>query len=376
MLVGAGAALAVVLWSPRATADVATCSPVFAHEENATNLNWDTDWQPSGQSIQVRFTMSAKAGISASLPSKASLQRGGSLTYQGIQDQGQLKMGIWSGMTAKFRLQNLDFSGITINYEGNLPIPASWLNKVNNIIEDKASFTPLVLPGATTRPIKASLHSPKTTLFTLEYPVFTIGIASVTVKVPVALEAILNCDFQGDKVRTTPEGASQPVEHTTEGQAAPWPASASLTQKGSAVYIGDRKLSIVIKLYPSVQVKAEASILGVGKSKTWDVAEFELSWTALTDTQTWTFDPQALLFTFTAPLTEAGLPIPQGDATTGSDSGPASDGSRPASDGARPPTTGGATGGCCAVSGDGPLPPLAIGLALLAGLLVRRRRRS
>jgi hypothetical protein len=382
-LLTASAILIAILVPAAARADTATCDPVFSHEELATNLSWDTDWVPAGEKVQVRFTMSAKAGVSVAMPTVASLERGGSLTFKGKAGQGELKMGMWSGMTAKFRFTDLDFYGIKLSHEGDLPIPSSWLNKVNNIIEDKAAFTPLVLAGASPRPVKVDLHSPKLTIFTLSYPVFTIGIASITVKVPVALEAILKCDFQGTKVKTTPTGASQVLEHTGEGQAVPWPGSSSLTQSGSSVYLGDRTLSVVLKLYPSIEVKAEGKILGLSKSQTWKVAEFELSWTALTSTDTWTFKPQPLAFSFSAPpLSDAGTPLPLGDAggwPPASDAGtppPASDGgARPGSGDARPVSPGGEiSSGCCSVA-LGPPPALAIVGVIFLGLLLRSRRR-
>ncbi len=380
-LCAAAILVAGLLPAPAARAEVATCAPVFSHEELATNLSWDTDWVPSGEKIQVRFTMSAKAGVKVSMPTVASLQRGGSLSFKGQDGQGELTMGMWSGMTAKFRIVDLDFYGIKLNHEGDLPIPSSWLNKVNNIIEDKATFTPLVLPGASPRPVKVDLTSPKLTIFTLSYPVFTIGIASVTVKVPVALEAILKCDFKGSKVQTTPAGASQPIEHTSEGQAVPWPGSSSLTQTGSSVYLGDRTLSVVLKLYPSIEVKAEGKILGLSKSQTWKVAEFDLTWTALTTSDTWTFKPQPLSFTFSAPPTsDSGAPLPPGDAggwpatPDGSTPSPRDGGPASTGDGRAGPPSGEVSSGCCSVT-LGPPPPLAIIAVVLAGLFLRVRRR-
>lgn len=53
---------------------------------------------------------------------------------------------------------------------------------MNNIIEDKAAFTPIVLPGASPRPVKVDLHSPTLTIFTLSYPVFSPGVGGETTR--------------------------------------------------------------------------------------------------------------------------------------------------------------------------------------------------
>lgn len=57
----------------------------FAHEENLTDLIWDTDWVPQGEKIQVRLIFTAKAGIHATLPADAELTAPGRCATSGAR---------------------------------------------------------------------------------------------------------------------------------------------------------------------------------------------------------------------------------------------------------------------------------------------------
>jgi len=360
-----------------ANAQTSTCEVPFLAEDNLTDLTWDTDWVPKGEKIQVRLIFTAKAGISASLPSTATLDRSGPLGYAGKQGAGELKMGLWTHLDAKYRLTDLSWEGIKLDHEGTLPVPKSFHDTVNNIIEDKASFTPLILEGAPERPVKVSLSTPKKTLLTLTVVSVSIGIAKVTVTVPLKVKAILNCDLEGTRVESTPEGASAPLLHTAEGQSVSWPQSGALEVKGKAVYVGKRKLGIDLVLYPSIKVEAKAKIGGLfEEKKTWDVIEFEESMTLYDQSSSWTFPPQPLLFSFPpvpgsdgggpTPVDEAGVHLPRGDGGKVS----------PPTEAGGPGATGGTTsGGCCRVGGDSPSLQASTLLLLLLVLGVAWRRR-
>jgi hypothetical protein len=374
--------------SPALAGPTETASATFNHEENLTDLKWDTGWVPSGEKIQVKLVFTVKAGVHATLPVDATLERPGALTYSGAKDAAELKMGLWTHLSARYRIQNLKWEGISLDNEGDLPVPSSFHNKLNNIIEDKDQFTPLLLPGATPRPIDVELAPPKFTLLTLEVPVISIGIAKVSVKVPIKVQPILQCQLRGERVETVPGHApQQTLVHDSEGKSVPWPHDQSLQQQGQATYHAKRTLAVILGVYPEIQVKAKAKIGPFEESETWDVAEFELKQKLFDTSANWTLAPQPLSWTFPKPPpgSDAGTiepPNPDSGSGVDHDGGvtpPAGDGAVTAQgDGGSGPGAGPAqiSGGCRLVSGRGldSMPVwLLVGL-LLVGATRRHKR--
>ncbi len=362
-----------------------TATATFAHEDNLTDLKWDTGWVPSGEKIQVKLVFTAKAGVHATLPVNAELERPGALTYSGAQDAGELKMGLWTHLTARYRIKDLKWKGISLDHEGDLPVPSSFHNKLNNIIEDKDRFTPLLLPGATPRPIDVELAPAKYTLLTLEVPVISISIAKVSVKVPIKVQPVLQCQLRGERVETVPDHApQQTLVHDSEGKSVPWPHDQNLQQAAQATYYAKRTLAVILRVYPEVHVQAKAKIGPFEESETWKVAEFELKQKLADTSSDWTFAAQALSWTFPAPPpgSDAGVipPTPDGGTPPRVDSGsPAGDGGGIGGDGGSGQTNGTQINGGCSAPGNTASSELSSGMGLLLVLLllVRRcRRRS
>lgn len=380
-----GVTLLILALAPaRVAAAPASCAAPFSHEENLTDLLWDTDWVPKNEKIQVRLIFTAKAGIHASLPADAQLERPGALSYAGRQGQGELSMGLFSFLVARYRITDLSWQGISLDHEGDLPVPASFHNTLNNIYGDKASFTPLILPGATPRPVEVSLSGPKATLLTLSISVINIGIAKVSIKVPIAVQPILYCKLAGQRIDTLPNGATtSPLVHDSEGKAVSWPHDAALTQTGSATYHAQRELQIDLAVYPSIEVQAKAKIGPFEEKKTWTVAEFELTQKLASLTGDWTFDAVPLSWTFAPEVTpgdggttqDGGVLPPKGDGAI--EPGPGNDATTLGDGDPQNPAQGVTLqGGCCGVAGA----HSSFGDGLLYGLLallfwgLRRRR--
>ena len=356
----------------------------FSHEENFTDLKWDTGWVPSSEKIQVRLIFTAKAGVRAKLPVEGKLDRPGALTYVGLKDQGELKMGLWTHLTARYKISNLSWEGISLDHEGDLPVPSSFHNKLNNIIEDKAAFTPLLLPGATPRPIDVEMAPPKYTLLTLEVPVITIGIAKVTVRVPIKVQPILQCQLRGERVETVPKSApQQTLVHDAEGKSVPWPHDQNLKQEGEATYKAKRTFALILAVYPEIHVKAKAKIGPFEESENWKVAEFELKQKLADTSDHWTFAPQSLSWDFPPPPpgSDAGVvpPRPDGAVAPGKDGGtappPGSDAGAVGGDGGGGNQgQGGTVQGGCAVNGAPGYPGLLLLFGLALGLSWNRAK--
>ncbi|MCK5797090.1 MAG: hypothetical protein KAI47_07905 [Deltaproteobacteria bacterium] len=376
-------------------------SPVtFAHEENLTNLKWDTGWVPKGEKIQVHLVFTGKAGVHATLPADAELDRPGALRYVGQKDQGELKMGLWTNLVARYRIQGLSWQGISLDHEGDLPVPSSFLNKVNNIYEDKGSFTPLILPGASPRPVDVKLEGPKITLLTLNVAGISVSIVKLQIAVPIKVQPILQCKLSGLRVETTPQSApGQTLVHDATGKAVTWPHDANLHQEGQATYKAKRTLAIILGIYPSIVLKAEAKIGFIKESHKWTIAEFELKQKLTDTTSDWTFAPETVAWDFPAPVlppdaavvspdaaipppgVEAGIEPPgPKDGAIADDSGASSKGDSGGvalGDGEAPGPSQ-ISGGCCALAptrAESWVTP-ALGLIFVAlGLAWRRRRR-
>jgi hypothetical protein len=251
-----------------------------------TGQTFDTGWQPSGSSVQVRFYVTLKAQVTSSAKGTARLSRdpdtGLMLDYRGTSGGGKVAMDVGFEMSCKLKV-----SYSSIGWEGAVPFTPQYDFR----FADSASFTPFLLEGAKGRPVHIEDTATQKQIFSV--PVPGLGIPYVGGGA-VALKAggKLGLDFVGQKIVTTPKGGTA-LSITKENQAVGWPASGGADESGQAVYTGQGSYTGAIVLSPSAVI--ETNLLG----KSLTLAEFpiniDVAKLGLTS-QTLTFDAQTVTF--------------------------------------------------------------------------------
>ena len=251
-----------------------------------TGQTFDTGWQPSGSSVQVRFYVTLKAQVTSSAKGTARLLRdadtGLMLDYRGSAGGGKLAMDIGFEMSCKLKI-----SYSPISWEGAIPFAPQYDFR----FASSGTFTPFLLEGAKGRPVHIEDTAQQKQLFSV--PVPGLGIPYVG-DGAVALKAggKLGIDLVGKQIATTPDGGSA-IVITHENQSAKWSGGGQGDQSGQAVYQGQATYSGTIVLSPSAVIETKL----LGKSLT--LAEFpiniDVAKLGLT-TQALGFDPQTVTF--------------------------------------------------------------------------------
>jgi hypothetical protein len=251
-----------------------------------TGQTFDTGWQPSGSSVQVRFYVTLKAQVTSSAKGVARLSRdadtGLMLDYRGSSGGGKVAMDIGLEMSCKLKI-----SYSSISWEGAVPFTPQYDFR----FADSSAFTPFLLEGAKGRPVHLEDTAAQKQIFSV--PVPGLGIPYVGGGA-VALKAggKLGLDFAGGKIVTTPQGGAA-LSITKDGQSVKWPERGRTDESGQAVYTGQASYTGTVVLSPSAVI--ETNLLG----KSLTLAEFPISIDVAKlglTSQTLTFDPQTVTF--------------------------------------------------------------------------------